>query len=130
MTKSQEHQLVSDSRTWIQEMLAHLKRNHYIPHPSHFKTLDTVTKWLDIYIVGESLVTAQVELRNTASLMSRYCNIATISRGQKYFNCVTLLIYCAYKGTFQKLVSGFFPLRGGEGTPSFRYAFLGTMTFC
>ena len=58
----------------------------------NIEPLDTVTKWLDIYIVGESLVTAQVELRNTASLMSRYCNIATISRGQKYFNCVTLLI--------------------------------------
>ena len=101
-------------------MLAHLKRNHYIPHPSHFETLDTVTKWLDIssinmcqqctymYIVGESLVSAQVEIRNTASLMSRYCNIATISGGQKYLNCVTLSIYCAYKhhGIFDILLRG------------------------
>ena len=61
-----------------------------------------------MYIVGESLVTAQVELRNTASLMSRYCNIATISGGQKYLNCVTLSIYCAYKhhGIFDILLQG------------------------
>ena len=47
----------------------------------------------------------------------------------RFFHAVTLQYKWKYKGTCQKLLSGFFPLRGGVPPHPFRQAFLGTMAF-